>query len=108
MCIRDRSKGTYKRFMNIIHRYYVYVEVEPIWLMNIKNTHCLVYKKYVQGEIKLPVIMEDESHREIPSIHHFYRPVRQMVYAILFNLHHHTYMATKNKDKSGMLLFFTS
>lgn len=47
--------------------------------------------------------MEDESHREVPSIHHFYRPVRQMVYAILFNLHHHTYMATKNKDKSGKL-----
>lgn len=42
--------------------------------------------------------MEDESHKEIPSIHHFYRPVRQMVYAILFNLHHHTYMATRSKD----------
>lgn len=59
-----------------------------------------IYQILSQGEIKLPVIMEDENHREIPSIHHFYRPVRQMVYAILFNLHHHTYMATKNKDKS--------
>lgn len=49
--------------------------------------------------------MEDESHKEIPSINHFYRPVRQMVYAILFNLHHHTYMATKSKDsKPGMLI----
>uniref|UniRef100_A0A1B6BZX8 Constitutive coactivator of PPAR-gamma-like protein 1 homolog n=1 Tax=Clastoptera arizonana TaxID=38151 RepID=A0A1B6BZX8_9HEMI len=52
-----------------------------------------------QGEIKLPVVMEDENHKEIPSIHHFYRPIRQMVYAILFNLHHHSYMATKNKEK---------
>lgn len=54
-----------------------------------------------QGEIKLPVIMEDETHKEIPSIHHFYRPVRQMVYAILFNLHHHTYMATKSKESTS-------
>jgi len=57
-----------------------------------------IYQILTQGEIKLPVIMEDESHKEIPSIHHFYRPVRQMVYAILFNLHHHTYMATRSKE----------
>lgn len=58
----------------------------------------------LQGEIKLPTIMEDEHHKEIPSIHHFYRPIRQMVYAILFNLHHHTYMATKSKEsKAGQL-----
>ncbi|KAG8242101.1 constitutive coactivator of PPAR-gamma-like protein 1 isoform X1 [Homalodisca vitripennis] len=60
-----------------------------------------IYQILTQGEIKLPVVMEDESHKEIPSIHHFYRPVRQMVYAILFNLHHHNYMATRSKDSKA-------
>jgi hypothetical protein len=54
-----------------------------------------------QGEIKLPVLMEDETHKELPSIHLLYRPVRQMVYAILFNLHHYMYMASKSKEKGG-------
>jgi hypothetical protein len=45
--------------------------------------------------------MEDETHKEFPSIHLLYRPVRQMVYAILFNLHHYMYMASKNKEKGG-------
>ncbi|KAK3930295.1 Constitutive coactivator of PPAR-gamma-like protein 1-like protein [Frankliniella fusca] len=51
------------------------------------------------GEIKLPMLMEDELHKELPSIHLFYRPVRQMVYAILFNLHHHKYLANKSKKE---------
>jgi hypothetical protein len=54
-----------------------------------------------QGEIKLPVLMEDEAHKELPSIHLLYRPVRQMVYAILFNLHHYMYMASKSKENGG-------
>ncbi|XP_063230763.1 constitutive coactivator of PPAR-gamma-like protein 1 homolog isoform X2 [Bacillus rossius redtenbacheri] len=58
-----------------------------------------IYQILTQGEIKLPVLMEDEIHREIPSVHLVYRPVRQMVYAILFNLHHYVYMATKGKEK---------
>ncbi|XP_015592341.1 constitutive coactivator of PPAR-gamma-like protein 1 homolog isoform X2 [Cephus cinctus] len=53
----------------------------------------------IAGELKLPVLLEDENHREFPSIHLIYRPVRQMVYAILFNLHHRLYLATKNKEK---------
>ena len=56
---------------------------------------------FLQGEIKLPVLMEDENHKEFYSIHLLYRPVRQMVYAILFNLHHYMYMASKNKEKGG-------
>ncbi|XP_028158545.1 constitutive coactivator of PPAR-gamma-like protein 1 homolog isoform X3 [Ostrinia furnacalis] len=49
-------------------------------------------------QIALPVLMEDDHHREIPSIHHFYRPIRQNVYAILYNMHHHRFMAQKAKE----------
>nr|CAD7449162.1 unnamed protein product [Timema bartmani] len=59
-----------------------------------------IYQILTQGEMKLPVLLEDENHKEFPSIHLLYRPVRQMVYAILFNLHHYMYMATKGKDKA--------
>lgn len=55
------------------------------------------------GEIMLPMLMEDELHKELPSIHVFYRPVRQMVYAILFNLHHHQYLANKSKKEKDSL-----
>ncbi|XP_011495096.1 PREDICTED: constitutive coactivator of PPAR-gamma-like protein 1 homolog [Ceratosolen solmsi marchali] len=58
-----------------------------------------IYQILVAGEIKLPVLLEDENHKEFPSIHIIYRPVRQMVYAILFNLHHRLYLATKSKEK---------
>ncbi|RVE47107.1 hypothetical protein evm_008291 [Chilo suppressalis] len=49
--------------------------------------------------VTLPVLMEDDHHREIPSIHHFYRPIRQNVYAILYNMHHHRFMAQKAKEE---------
>ncbi|XP_039749052.1 constitutive coactivator of PPAR-gamma-like protein 1 [Pararge aegeria] len=49
-------------------------------------------------QVTLPVLMEDDNHREIPSIHHFFRPIRQNVYAILYNMHHHRFMAQKAKD----------
>ncbi|XP_057319789.1 constitutive coactivator of PPAR-gamma-like protein 1 homolog isoform X2 [Microplitis mediator] len=58
-----------------------------------------IYQILATGEIKLPVLLEDENNCEFPSIHVIYRPVRQMVYAILFNLHHQIFMATKNKEK---------
>ncbi|XP_049782108.1 constitutive coactivator of PPAR-gamma-like protein 1 [Schistocerca cancellata] len=58
-----------------------------------------IYQILTQGEIKLPVLMEDENHKDLPSIHLVFRPVRQMVYAILFNLHHYIYMASKQKEK---------
>lgn len=60
-----------------------------------------IYQILTSGEIKLPVLMEDEMHREFPSIHLIYRPIRQMVYAILFNLHHHVFMAKQGIDKGG-------
>ncbi|XP_066596135.1 constitutive coactivator of PPAR-gamma-like protein 1 homolog [Prorops nasuta] len=58
-----------------------------------------IYQILIAGEIKLPVLLEDERNREFPPIHIIYRPVRQMVYAILFNLHHRIYLATKSKEK---------
>lgn len=63
-----------------------------------------IYQILATGEIKLPVLLEDENQREFPSIHVIYRPVRQMVYAILFNLHHQIFMATKNKEKGGNII----
>lgn len=54
-------------------------------------------------QITLPVLLEDENHREIPSIHHLFRPIRQNVYAILFNMHHYHFMATRSK---GIVTYF--
>ncbi|XP_046960558.1 constitutive coactivator of PPAR-gamma-like protein 1 [Vanessa cardui] len=54
-------------------------------------------------QITLPVLMEDDNHREIPSIHHFFRPIRQNVYAILYNMHHHRFMAQKAKDEGAAI-----
>ncbi|XP_026684073.1 constitutive coactivator of PPAR-gamma-like protein 1 homolog [Diaphorina citri] len=56
----------------------------------------LIYQIYTHGQIRLPVLLENED--EVPNCHLFYRPIRQKVYAILFNLHHHTFMALKNKS----------
>ncbi|CAH0627072.1 unnamed protein product [Chrysodeixis includens] len=52
-------------------------------------------------QVTLPVLMEDDNHREIPSIHHFFRSVRQNVYAILYNMHHHRFMAQKAKEEGA-------
>lgn len=65
-----------------------------------------IYQILIAGEIKLPVLLEDENHREFPSIHVIYRPIRQMVYAILFNLHHRMYLATKSKEKGSKYISF--
>lgn len=50
-------------------------------------------------EVRLPCLMEDESNREFPPIHDVYMPLRQKVYAVLFNLHHVRFMHTKKKGK---------
>lgn len=44
-------------------------------------------------------------NHEIPNIHLFYRQARQMVYGILFNLHHAHYLAKSNNSQKGMLLY---
>ncbi|KAK8739831.1 hypothetical protein OTU49_003219 [Cherax quadricarinatus] len=58
-----------------------------------------IYQVLTQGEVKFGVCMEDESSRELPHAVLFYRSVRQYVYAILYNLHHHTFMARKAKEE---------
>ncbi|XP_044007486.1 constitutive coactivator of PPAR-gamma-like protein 1 homolog isoform X2 [Aphidius gifuensis] len=59
-----------------------------------------IYQILETGEIKLPMLLEDENNREFPSIHLIYRPIRQMVYAILFNLNHKIFLATNGKEKN--------
>lgn len=51
-------------------------------------------------------ILEDEQYRDLPSIHLIYRPARQVIYAILFNLYHQKYLCSKatqqqNRDQSS-------
>lgn len=58
-----------------------------------------IYQLLTKKEIILPQVLEDEQYREIPSIHLFYRPARQYIYAILFNLFHQKYLCYKNVNK---------
>lgn len=77
---------------------------EILFLIRFVLTAALIfYSKWdkLQGEIRLPVVLEDQCHREVPNIQLFYRPVRQMVYAILFNLHHHTFLADKQREQQN-------
>lgn len=48
-------------------------------------------------------MLEDEMNHDIPSIHLFYRPARQMIYGILFNLHHAHYLAKSNSSQRGIM-----
>lgn len=54
-----------------------------------------IYQLLTKKEIILPQVLEDEQNHEIPSIHAFYRPARQYIYAILFNLFHQKYLYSK-------------
>ncbi|XP_073973684.1 constitutive coactivator of PPAR-gamma-like protein 1 homolog isoform X2 [Rhodnius prolixus] len=62
----------------------------------------IIYQILTTGEVKLPVVMEDETHKDVPSIQLFFRPLRKMLYAILFNLHHQTYMAKMGNKGSDI------
>ncbi|XP_018571795.1 constitutive coactivator of PPAR-gamma-like protein 1 homolog isoform X1 [Anoplophora glabripennis] len=53
-------------------------------------------------EVRLPCLMEDEGNREFPPIHDIYQPLRQKVYAVLFNLHHLRYVHTKKKESGDV------
>lgn len=46
----------------------------------------MIYQLLTQGEVKLPTVMEDDMSRELPSYVDLYRPVRQTIYSVLFNL----------------------
>lgn len=55
-----------------------------------------VYHLLTKKEIVFPQILEDEQYRDVPSVHLFYRPARQMIYAILFNMNHQKYIYAKH------------
>lgn len=57
-----------------------------------------IYILLTKKEILLPQVLEDEQYREMLAINVFYRPARQMIYAVLFNLYHQKYMCSKTKD----------
>ncbi|KAL7024163.1 hypothetical protein ACKWTF_012928 [Chironomus riparius] len=61
-----------------------------------------IYILLTKKEILMSQVLEDEQYREMPAIHIFYRPARQMIYAILFNLYHQKYMCSKTKDNLPM------
>lgn len=59
-----------------------------------------IYQLLTKKQLILPQILEDEHYRELPPVHLFYRPARQMIYAILFNMYHQKYLCSK-KDHSA-------
>lgn len=61
-----------------------------------------IYILLTKKEILLPQVLEDEQYREMPAVNIFYRPARQMIYAVLFNLYHQKYMCSKTKDNLPM------
>lgn len=63
-----------------------------------------IFHLFNKKEIILPMVLEDEQYRESAPVHEFYRPARQQVYAILFNLFHQRYMyskTAKDQQKGG-------
>ena len=50
----------------------------------------------IKGEIKLPVLLEGDI---LPAVHKFYQPIRQNIYAILFNLYHARFDRRQQEDK---------
>lgn len=54
----------------------------------------------MKGEVKLPVILEDDTTRELPSYVDLYRPLRQTIYSVLLNLNKQKIVhEIQNKDK---------
>ena len=51
-----------------------------------------------KGEIKLPVLLEGENFGQLPQAHDVFRPLRQNIYAVLFNLHHARYTKKSMED----------
>ncbi|XP_065298670.2 constitutive coactivator of PPAR-gamma-like protein 1 homolog [Dermacentor albipictus] len=60
-----------------------------------------IYQLLSQGAIKIPVAIEDEAPRDIPWGVTLFRPIRQMVYAVLFNMHHHAFVARQKREASA-------
>lgn len=60
-----------------------------------------IYQLLSQGAIKIPVAIEDEAPRDIPWGVTLFRPIRQMVYAVLFNMHHHAFVARQKREAAA-------
>lgn len=60
-----------------------------------------IYQLLSQGAIKIPVAIEDEAPRELPSGVALFRPIRQMVYAVLFNMHHLAFVARQKREAAA-------
>ena len=43
--------------------------------------------------------LEDELGRELPNSILFYRPVRERIYGVLFNLYHHSFLNHRDREK---------
>lgn len=89
-------------------RIYQLLTKKEIILPQVSLMHSAMVNNSILNKIRFlcpKQILEDEQYREIPSINLFYRPARQMIYAILFNLFHQKYLCSKtlgnqSKDKS--------
>jgi len=62
-----------------------------------------LYSLLTTGDIKLPQLLEDETHSELPAIHTIYKELRQKVYGIIFNHHHLTFTRNKYDDEVSSL-----
>ncbi|KAJ6644031.1 Constitutive coactivator of PPAR-gamma-like protein 1 [Pseudolycoriella hygida] len=62
-----------------------------------------IYQLLTKKQLILPQILEDEHHKDFPSIHLFYRPARQLIYAILFNMYHQKYLCSKKEQGKNEL-----
>ncbi|KAK3691038.1 hypothetical protein RRG08_049343 [Elysia crispata] len=65
--------------------------------------HPFIYQVLTQGEVKLPVILEDDATRELLSYIDVYRPLRSTIYSVLLNLNKQKIVhEIQNKDKSNV------
>lgn len=60
-----------------------------------------IYQLLSQGAIKIPVAIEDEVPRDLPWGTTLFRPIRQMVYAVLFNMHHVAFVARQKREAAA-------
>lgn len=58
-----------------------------------------------QGEMKIPVSLEDEASRELPTAAELYKPIRQSVYSVLFNLNKLKIIHENQVKEKGMLIY---
>lgn len=55
--------------------------------------------------MKIPVSLEDEASRELPTAAELYKPIRQSVYSVLFNLNKLKIIHENQVKEKGMLIY---